>query len=120
MFCNKCGNEIKEAEKFCNKCGERQIPEMGSITFARQNKFYGSLIDIKIFMDGKQVASIANGREATVPATIGTHKIAFDLWSGNSIIDIEVPKDHPNIKVVFKLGAGVVTAKPKIVEIINL
>ncbi|MBR6073554.1 MAG: zinc ribbon domain-containing protein [Bacilli bacterium] len=22
MFCNKCGNEIKENEKFCNKCGE--------------------------------------------------------------------------------------------------
>ena len=21
MFCNKCGNEIKEGEKFCAKCG---------------------------------------------------------------------------------------------------
>ena len=21
MFCNKCGNEIKEGDKFCSKCG---------------------------------------------------------------------------------------------------
>jgi len=23
MFCNKCGNEIKEGEKFCSKCGNK-------------------------------------------------------------------------------------------------
>ena len=110
MFCNKCGSEVKEGEKFCNKCGERQLPDMGSIVFARQNKY----------MDGNLVASVGNGKEVTVPASIGTHKVAFDLWSGNSITDIEVTKEHPNIKVVFKLGMGALTSKPKIVEIINL
>ena len=49
MFCNKCGSEVKEGEKFCNKCGERQLPDMGSIVFARQNKYSGCLIDIKIY-----------------------------------------------------------------------
>ncbi len=120
MFCNKCGSEVKEGEKFCNKCGERQLPDMGSIVFARQNKYSGCLIDIKIYMDGNLVASVGNGKEVTVPASIGTHKVAFDLWSGNSITDIEVTKEHPNIKVVFKLGMGALTSKPKIVEIINL
>ena len=23
MFCNKCGNEIKEGENFCAKCGNK-------------------------------------------------------------------------------------------------
>lgn len=120
MFCNKCGNEIKEGEKFCNKCGEKQEPTMGSIVFSRQNKYYGCLIGVKIYMDGNLVATVANGKEEKVPVSIGTHKFAFDLWSGNKITDIEVTKEHPDIKVVFKLGMGLLTAKPKIVEIINL
>lgn len=27
MFCKKCGNEIKEGEKFCVKCGEKRCDE---------------------------------------------------------------------------------------------
>lgn len=120
MFCNKCGSEVKEGEKFCNKCGEQVGETTGNIIFSRQKSFYGCAIKIKIYMDGNLVATVANGTEVTVPATIGTHKFAFDLWSGNSITDIEVTKEHPNIKVVFKLGMGALTSKPKIVEIINL
>ncbi|MCI9177006.1 MAG: zinc ribbon domain-containing protein [Clostridia bacterium] len=120
MFCNKCGNEVKEGEKFCNKCGEKIEETVGSITFFRQNSFYGCLVGIKIYMDGNLVATVANGNGVVVPATIGTHKFAFNLWSGNKITDIEVTKEHPNIKVVFKLGMGLLTAKPKILEIVNL
>lgn len=120
MFCNKCGKEVKEGEKFCNHCGEKQTPNIGSIVFARQNKYYGCLMNVDIFMDGNLVASVGNGKEVTVPASIDTHKFAFNLWSGNAITDITITPEHPNIKVVFKLGMGVMTSKPKIVEIMNL
>lgn len=120
MFCNQCGEKIEDDAKFCNKCGFKIAKEMGSITFSRENKYYGCLIEVKIYMDGNLVASVGNGKEVTVPASVGMHKIAFDVWSGNGINDIEITKDHPNIKVVFKLGMGALTSKPKITEIINL
>ncbi len=120
MFCNKCGNKVEDNDIFCNKCGFRVAPEMGSITFAREGKFYGSLVAIQVFMDGILVATIKNGTEATVPASIGKHKISFNLWSGNDIEDIEIFPAHPNIKVFFTLKAGAVTSKPRITNIINL
>lgn len=120
MFCNKCGNQVEETEKFCNKCGEKVETNMGSIVFERQKKYYGCAIPIKIYMDGNLVATVANGKQETIPATVGTHKFAFNLWSGNKITDITVTPENPNMKVTFKLGMGLLTAKPKIVDITNL
>ena len=44
----------------------------------------------------------------------------FDLWSGNGADEVEVTSEHPNIKVIFKLGMGAITSKPKIISVINL
>ncbi len=120
MFCNKCGNKLSENEKFCNKCGEPVKFDMGSIIFSRENKFYGAIVDINIFMDGILVARVGNGKEVKVPVTIGKHRIAFDVWSGNSQEEIVITPEHPNIKVMFTLKMGAVTSKPKITQIINL
>lgn len=119
MYCNQCGKEIADDARFCTSCGF-QINNMGSIIFARENQFYGSVVPIKIFMDGQLVATVNSGREVKVPATIGNHKVAFNLWSGNGQFDIEVPANHPDIKVTFKLGVGAVTSKPKILSITNV
>lgn len=123
MYCNKCGAEIDTDAKFCGKCGnklENYSNNDGSITFFRENQFYGVVIPIKVFLDGNLVATINAGNEAKIPVTIGKHTIAFNLWSGNGMYDVEVTKEHPNIKVTFKLGVGVVTSKPKIVSITNI
>jgi len=119
MYCNKCGKEVAEDARFCTNCGF-QMNNKGSIIFAREKQFYGSIVPIKIFMDGLLVATVSNGQEAKIEATIGKHKIAFDLWSGNEQYDIEVPASHPNIKVTFKLAAGAVTSKPRILSITNV
>ena len=128
MFCTKCGNEIKNNFNFCTGCGNKlnngieinnnQIE--GSITFAREKQFYGVLVPIKVYLDGKEVASLKAGDEAKIPVSIGKHRIAFNLWSGNGQDEINVSFNHPNIKVNFKLCMGALTSKPKITSIENI
>ncbi len=126
MYCNYCGTEVDINANFCTKCGKRlenypkTVNQEGSITFARENQFYGVIVPVKIFMDGNLVVTINAGNEAKVPASIGKHKIAFDLWSGNAAYDVDITPEHPNIKVTFKIGIGAITSKPKIVSITNL
>ncbi|MDO4282455.1 MAG: zinc-ribbon domain-containing protein [Clostridia bacterium] len=119
MFCNQCGKKVADDARFCTNCGF-EINKMGTIIFAREKQFYGSLVPIKVFMDGSLVATISSGKEVSVPATVGNHKVAFDLWSGNGQYDITVPEEHPDIKVTFKLAVGAVTSKPQIVSITNV
>lgn len=119
MFCNKCGKEVEETSKFCTNCGNSLEGYLtkGTITFERQNQFYGVLIPIKIFIDGKLITSVAAGKSEKVSMPFGKHRIAFDIWSGNGQYDIEITEKAPNVKVVFKLGVGAITSKPKIVSI---
>lgn len=121
MFCNKCGMELTNDTKFCTNCGfEVSNNDMGTIVFAREKQFYGTLVPIKVFMDGLLVATLNSGKEMSVKAKVGTHKIAFDLWSGNGQYDVNIPENNPNVKVTFKLVSGIVTSKPKIVSITNI
>lgn len=127
MFCTKCGSEVEDSAMFCTKCGNKIenkdvsiANESASITFARKKQFYGVLVPIKVYLDGIEVASISAGKEEKVPVSIGKHRIAFNLWSGNGQYDVEVSSEHPNIKVNFKLSMDVVTSKPEITSIENI
>ena len=92
MFCNKCGKEVEETSKFCTNCGNSLEGYLtkGTITFERQNQFYGVLVPIKIFIDGKLITSVAAGKSEKVRMPFGKHRIAFDIWSGNGQYDIEI------------------------------
>lgn len=127
MFCTKCGSEIEDNAMFCTKCGNEIenkdvsiVNERASITFAREKQFYGVIVPIKVYLDGIEVASVSAGKEEKVPVSIGKHRIAFNLWSGNGQYDVEVSREYPNIKVNFKLSMGIVTSKPKITSIENI
>lgn len=127
MFCTKCGSKVEDSAMFCTKCGNKIenkdvsiANESASITFAREKQFYGVIVPIKVYLDGIELASISAGKEEKVPVSIGKHRIAFNLWSGNGQYDVEVSSEHPNIKVNFKLSMGVVTSKPKITSIENI
>lgn len=122
MFCNKCGAEIDLKANFCNKCGARlegYIKE-GSITFRREGQYYGCLVPVKVFLDNNVVTSLGVGEEFKVTTTIGKHRIDFNVMGGNGGGDVEITQAHPNIKVIFKLGMGAITSKPKIISILNL
>lgn len=122
MFCNKCGAEIDINAKFCNKCGaalEGYI-KTGNITFRREGQYYGCLVNTKVFLDNNLVGSMGVGEELTIPTTVGKHRVDFNVMGGNGGQEIEVTEQHPNIKVIFKLGMGAITAKPKIISILNV
>lgn len=123
MFCNKCGNEVKDGEKFCNKCGEKlegYAKQQATIVFRREGQYYGCAVNTKVFLDNNLVTSMGAGQEFTVNTSIGKHRVDFNVMGGNGGQEIEISPEHPNIKVIFKLGMGMITAKPKIVSILNL
>lgn len=120
MFCSKCGTEVS-GSNFCTKCGSPITEDTGSsIIFVRKSQFYGSLVPIKVILDGREVASMTSGEEVKIPASLGTHKLSFNLWSGKGDFDIEISEANPNVKVTFKLSMGMITSKPKIISIENV
>ena len=40
MFCNKCGNEIKEGDKFCSKCGNEVKEKIINIEVVKKKKLF--------------------------------------------------------------------------------
>lgn len=78
------------------------------------------LVPIKVYLDGKEVDSLKAGNESKVPVSIGKHRIAFNLWSGNGQEEIDVSSEHPNIKINFKLSMGALTSKPQITSVENI
>ena len=122
MFCNKCGAEIDSNANFCNKCGTRLegYIKTGSITFRREGQYYGCLVPVKVFLDNNVVTSLGVGEEFKVNTTVGKHRVDFNVMGGNGGGDVEVTPENPNIKVIFKLGMGAITSKPKIISDINL
>lgn len=118
MFCNKCGSEIKEDNKFCTNCGNKVIKDENDcyILFERMKQFYGCLVPIDIYLDGNRVGSVKSNKSIKIDTTYGNHKLSFNLWSGNEMYDINIAKGE-NVKVTFKLSMGLVTSEPEIISI---
>ena len=64
--------------------------------------------------------SLGIGEEQTVQTTIGKHRIDFNVMGGNGGDEIELTEKSPNKKVIFKLGMGMITAKPKIISVLDI
>ena len=118
MFCNKCGSEIKEDNKFCTNCGNKVIKDGNDcyILFERMKQFYGCLVPINIYLDGNRVGSVKSNKSIKIDTSSGNHKLSFNLWSGNGMYDITIAKGE-NVKVTFKLSMGLVTSEPEIISI---
>lgn len=122
MFCSKCGVNVEKEVKFCPECGAKLVKEDSdaTIVFQRKKQFYGVLVPIKIYLDGKLVGSVKSNESITVETTVGNHRLAFNLWSGNGQYDVNLTKENPNIRINLKLSMGLVTSKPKIINTENI
>ena len=123
MFCNKCGEEVDANAKFWNKCGatiEGGTTGVASIVFRREGSIAAALVSTKVFLDNNLVGSLGVGEEMTVTTTVGKHRVDFNIMGGNGGGEVEITPEHPNVKVLFKVAMGMITAKPKIISIQNL
>ena len=78
----------------------------------------GAISPIKIYVDDVAVASVSVGEEHKSPISIRKHRITFaSYYFMTKQEEIEVTKEHPNLKVNFKLNFWNVT---KITSIENI
>lgn len=85
MFCEKCGNEIKEGEKFCGKCGksieqgeekinvsnERKIESNQGAPLIRLVLYIVAIIVIIMFFNGAGTIAEASDKMLTLRSVSG-------------------------------------------------
>ncbi|WP_445723435.1 hypothetical protein [Flavobacterium sp.] len=80
---------------------------MATIRLKRTNEYNNRMRDYKIFIDGQQVGTIANGETKEFPTTVGQHIVTAKIdWCSSPDISIELKENQTsNFKVGgFKFG----------------
>lgn len=80
---------------------------MATIRLKRTSEYNNRMRDYKIFIDGQQVGTIANGETKDFPTTVGQHTITAKIdWCSSPKISIELKENQTsNLKVGgFKYG----------------
>ena len=80
---------------------------MATIRLKRTSEYNNRMGDIKIFIDGQQVGTIANGETKDFPSTVGQHNLTAKIdWCSSPDISIELKENQTkNLKVGgFKNG----------------
>ena len=123
MYCSKCGNEIKEAEKFCGKCGSEIKEKVTSnVKEIKENK---SIIKKKFILIGLAILVVIgiiyssinggifkNNKQVQIPNLVGKTveeaeyetsklglKLKISMGSSNNIITEQDPKYIDNYKI---------------------
>lgn len=119
MYCINCGKEIADDSKFCTYCGSEALitNNVGKITIRRNERFSGWLLDLRVYIDGKYIGSVSNGGVITRDISFGKHSITVGYLAGKSMQQIEVRQEAPNIYVEVEMQMGIVTNKPRIVNV---
>ncbi|MCZ2395005.1 MAG: hypothetical protein LC100_00510 [Chitinophagales bacterium] len=80
---------------------------MATIRLKRTSEYNNRMRDYKIFIDGQQVGTIANGETKDFPTTVGQHIVTAKIdWCSSPDISIDVNENQTsNLKVGgFKNG----------------
>jgi len=80
---------------------------MASIRLKRTSEYNNRMRDYKIFIDGQQVGTIANGESKDFPTTVGQHIVTAKLdWCSSPNISVNINDNQTkNLKVEgFKNG----------------
>ncbi|MCA6490967.1 MAG: hypothetical protein IM558_09195 [Chitinophagaceae bacterium] len=80
---------------------------MATIRIKRTSEYNNRIRDYKIFVDGQQVGTIANGETKDFPTTVGQHIVTAKIdWCSSPNISIELKENQTsNLKVGgFKYG----------------
>jgi hypothetical protein len=70
---------------------------MATIRIKRTSEYNNRLRNYKIFIDGQQVGTIANGETIDFPSTVGNHFVTAKIdWCSSPEISIDVKENHTN------------------------
>lgn len=130
MFCTSCGKEIPNTSKFCVHCGakvkESTETKVGTseksavnVIFQRRKRVVGCAVPMKIHIDGKVVAVLANGEAKQVIVPSGKHEVIVDMWSAISKTEVDFSAEYSNIYVEVGIKMGLITNKAEILSIRN-
>ncbi len=99
MYCNKCGNVVKNGDKYCSSCGQalvtgmfqdRSINNMYNLKIVRSNDFYIVNPAVKVVIDGAQEYRVENGNTIDIPISSGVHNIVFSASLRKNNLNINV------------------------------
>lgn len=72
---------------------------MGDIIFTREYEQINNLAEFKIFIDGKQVNSVENGKRKVVRLETGKHEIFVKcMWCKSTVKQVEI-KDKETLRL---------------------
>jgi hypothetical protein len=91
---------------------------MATIKLNRTNEYNNKMRDYKIFIDGQQVGTIANGETKEFPSTVGQHIVTAKIdWCSSPDISINLKENQTshlkvggfkNGQLLMRIGLGVV------------
>lgn len=120
MKCYKCGNEVREDEKFCSGCGaksELADAPRGKIIIKRKKSFLGCAIPFSIFIDGVKKESISNGKTVVIDCLYGTHKVSFNSDKDKENREITISESKQSVTLNIKPKFGLIVGKAKIFSV---
>lgn len=120
MKCSKCGNEIREDEKFCSGCGAKsEFADMprGKIIIKRKKSFVGCVIPFSVYIDGVQKESINNGKTLIFDVIYGTHVVHFNSLKDKENREITISENKQSVTFNIKAKFGLVVGKAKITNV---
>lgn len=122
MFCTNCGKEIPDGSEFCPNCGNQignSSEKTVKVIWHRKKGFLGCAVSIKVFVDGKVVATLKNNGTSEVDIPCGKHKVTFDYWGGADGNEVIFSDEYSKIYIEVGLKMGLITNKIKILSIKN-
>lgn len=114
MKCPNCNTEVEDNKNFCPSCGSK----VGEYTLivTRKKKAMGCLLPFPIYVDGKKICDLQNGKTVTYNLNKGTHTVAINSVEKNMTKEFILDDDHKCYELVFCAQLGVIAARPNIIS----
>lgn len=91
---------------------------MATVRLKRTSEFNNRMRDFKIFIDGQQVGTIANGETKDFPTTVGQHIVTAKIdWCSSPDISVDIDDNQTiNLKVGgFRNGQFLISIGPGLI-----
>ena len=115
MFCPNCGNKMNE-NGTCDNCANQQPGKMVKVVINRVSSFVGCAVSYKVYVDGNEVAKLANGGSQEIMLPAGPHSFAFDMWSATNANQVIIPDNCSTFIIDTKLKMGLIKNNIEIVS----